>query len=71
MAKNWITTDVANPRMNMRPMGSTCMSSPVCSRSKSTLGSLMEKEAPKSWRVNVATSHSAFKMKKAKFICVK
>ena len=69
MPRNWITTDIANPRMNMKPMGSISMSSPVNSRSRLTFGTLMEKVASKTRRVKVATSHRAFKMKNAKLIC--
>lgn len=69
MAKNWMMTDVANPKMNMKPIGST-VTSPFFMRSSPTFGNLMVKAASKTWRVKVATSHRAFKMKKAKLICV-
>lgn len=69
MAMYWTTTDSPNPRMNMKPMGSIGMYSPVVSRLTSSFGIWMVKTL-KVWRVKVATSHMAFTVKKAKLICV-
>lgn len=56
--------------MNMKAMGSIVIFCPVVLRLRSTKGILMAKSSCKSWKVNVAASHKAFTMKKAKFTCV-